>query len=108
MVEHLTLAAGPEFDRIRGILRTIGPSAAGVGDDCAFISMGDEILAVSVDLSVENVHFRREWLTFREIGWRAAAGALSDLAAVGAEVIGVLAAVASPPESGPQDLHDLM
>ena len=35
----------------------------------------------STDVSVEGVHFDRAWLSFEEIGWRATAAALSDLAA---------------------------
>jgi thiamine-monophosphate kinase len=105
--EEVALAAGPEFDRIRSILHAIGPAASGIGDDCALITLGDETLAVSVDVSVDRVHFRSDWLTFREIGWRAAAGALSDLAAVGAEVIGVLNAVAAPPAITPEKLVQL-
>src|SRR2546430_9045276 len=53
-------------------------------------------LVLSIDLSVEGVHFRTDWLSFREIGWRAAAAALSDLAAEGAEPIGVLVSLGVP------------
>jgi thiamine-monophosphate kinase len=45
-------------------------------------------------MSVEGVHFRREWLTPEEIGWRAAAVALSDLAASAAEPVAILLALA--------------
>ncbi|CAN5777606.1 thiamine-phosphate kinase [soil metagenome] len=41
-------------------------------------------------MSVEDVHFRRDWLSAEEIGWRAASAALSDLAAIAARPIGVL------------------
>jgi thiamine-monophosphate kinase len=49
---------------------------------------------VSSDLSVEGVHFRRAWLADAEIGYRAAAAALSDLAAMAAEPVGVLVSLA--------------
>jgi thiamine-monophosphate kinase len=42
------------------------------------------------------VHFRRGWLTPWEIGYRAAAAALSDLAAMGASPVGILLAIAIP------------
>ncbi len=74
-----------------------GARARGLGDDCAFIEAGGERLAVSVDLSVEEVHFRRDWLQPAEIGYRAAAAALSDLAAVAAEPAALLLALAVPP-----------
>jgi thiamine-monophosphate kinase len=50
----------------------------------------------STDASFEGVHFRREWLTPREIGARAAAAALSDLAAMAATPLGLLLALALP------------
>ncbi|MEO8295973.1 MAG: thiamine-phosphate kinase [Gemmatimonadota bacterium] len=107
MAGDVFLANGPEFDRIRAIARALGPSASDIGDDCALISIGGETLAISVDLSVEHVHFRREWLTMRDIGWRAASGALSDLAAVGADPIGILTAIGVPPDSPADALRDL-
>ena len=95
----LRLSAGPEFDRVRAIASTLGDRASGLGDDCALLVLGGEHLAVSSDISVEGTHFRREWLSPEEIGWRAASGALSDLAAVGAEPIGLLASLALPADS---------
>jgi thiamine-monophosphate kinase len=93
------LGPGREFDLIRSFLRqsahprpageTVGP-----GDDCAVV-VGERI-AISCDMSVEGVHFRREWLSPEEIGWRATSAALSDLAAVAARPIGVLASCALP------------
>jgi thiamine-monophosphate kinase len=52
---------------------------------------------VSTDASVEQVHFRREWLSASEIGARAAAAALSDLAAMAATPLGLLLALGVPP-----------
>lgn len=96
------LGPGAEFDRIRAMAARWAGRARGLGDDCAFIEAGGERLAVSIDLSVEGVHFRREWLTPVEIGYRAAAAALSDLAAVAAEPIALLLALALPAEE-PED-----
>jgi thiamine-monophosphate kinase len=90
------LGPGAEFDRIRAMAARWGERARGLGDDCAFIEAGGERLAVSLDLSVEGVHFTREWLAPVEIGYRAAAAALSDLAAVAAEPIALLLALAVP------------
>jgi thiamine-monophosphate kinase len=55
-----------------------------------------ERLVVSTDTSVEAVHFRRDWLTASDIGYRATMAALSDLAAAGARPIGVLVALTVP------------
>lgn len=74
-----------------------GDLARGVGDDAAVLAVPHgEQLVVSTDASVEGVHFRRDWLEPEEIGWRAAASALSDLAAMGARPLAVLLAVSAP------------
>jgi len=94
---HLEMGAGAEFDAIRGLLAAWGAQAAGIGDDAAVLAIpAGERLVVSTDASVENVHFRREWMTAEEIGGRAAAAALSDLAAMGATPRGLLLALNIP------------
>jgi thiamine-monophosphate kinase len=103
-----TLGPGAEFDRIREIAAALGPRAAELGDDCAMVAINGGFLALSTDVSVDRVHFRREWLSFEEIGWRAAAGALSDLAAVGADPVGLLAAITVPGECTDRDVVALM
>jgi thiamine-monophosphate kinase len=84
-----------------------GDRARGIGDDAATLELprGDALVA-SVDSAVEDVHFRRGWLTAREIGHRAAAAALSDLAAMGAAPVGMLVAIAIPDAWRP-DLLDI-
>lgn len=103
-----SLGPGAEFDRIRAIWRRLGNRAAAVGDDAALVAVGGERLAFSCDLSVEGRHFRLDWLAPREIGWRAAAAALSDLAAVAAEPVGLLAAVGVPEGREGDFLEELM
>ena len=98
------LGPGPEFDRIRGIARRLGDHARGLGDDCAMLPDGGGTLALSTDVSVEGVHFRLEWIEPGEVGWRATAAALSDLAAVGAEAVGVLSAITVPAAALEEDL----
>jgi thiamine-monophosphate kinase len=94
--EHLPLGPGAEFDRIRELARILGPRARGLGDDCALLSDVSGVLALSTDVSVEGVHFRLDWITVKEAGWRSAAVALSDLAAEGATPIGLLSAITVP------------
>jgi thiamine-monophosphate kinase len=92
-----SLGAGKEFDLIREMLSHWGDVAKGIGDDAAVLSVprGDQ-LVVSVDTSVIGRHFRAEWLTPTEIGYRATAAALSDLAAMAATPLGVLTAINLP------------
>lgn len=76
-----------------------GNKAHAIGDDAAVLVPGAiASLVISTDASVENVHFRRGWLTPKEIGYRATAASLSDLAAMAAEPLGVLVAMTLPAE----------
>ena len=94
---HVELGGRREFDIIRSMLGVWGPSAHGIGDDAAVLTVPDgHRLIASTDASVEGVHFRRDWLTPREIGARAAAAAISDLAAMAATPVGLLLALALP------------
>jgi len=101
------LGPGREFDRIRAMAARWGARARGLGDDCAFLDAGGERLAVSLDLSVEGVHFTREWLAPAEIGYRAAAAALSDLAAVAAEPVALLLGLAVPADESDDTVAQL-
>ena len=97
----MNLGPGKEFDRIRGIIERIAKitgDGSELGDDCALIPLGSTTLAISMDNSLENVHFRTNWLDFKEIGFRAAGSALSDLAAEGARPLGVLVSLGVPPD----------
>jgi thiamine-monophosphate kinase len=93
----VALGAGREFDAIRLLLERWGVRATGIGDDAAVLDLprGDSLVA-SVDAAVEGIHFERDWLTPREIGYRAVAAALSDLAAMAARPVGVLIALGLP------------
>ena len=94
---HVSLGGGDEFDAIRSMLRVWGAQATGIGDDAALLALpsGAQLVA-STDASVEGVHFRRDWLSPREIGARATAAALSDLAAMAASPLGILLALGLP------------
>jgi thiamine-monophosphate kinase len=94
---HQALGPGKEFDAIRALAARWGDVARGLGDDAAVLDVPrGQHLVVSTDTSVEDVHFRRAWLTPEEIGWRATMAALSDLAAMGASPLGLLLAIAVP------------
>ena len=65
----------------------------GPGDDAAVLRGG---LVASTDMTVEGVHFRFDWVSAREAGFRAAAAALSDMAAMGARPVALLVSMALP------------
>jgi len=94
---EIAFGPGEEFRIIRRMIRRYGPVATGVGDDAALVQIPPgETMVVSTDSSVEGVHFRREWLSPEEVGYRAATAALSDLAAMGARPVGLLIALTVP------------
>lgn len=97
MTDETSMGPGVEFDAVRQMLERWGPRAVGIGDDAAVmrVARGDS-LVVSVDTMVEGKHFLHGWLTPREIGYRAVAAALSDLAAMAARPTGVLVAITLP------------
>jgi thiamine-monophosphate kinase len=78
-----------------------------LGDDCAVVRAGG-VAAVSVDVMVDGTHFRvgRGW-TAADAGHRALAGALSDLAAMGAEPGEAYFSVVVPPAFEEADVLDL-
>jgi len=79
----------------------------GIGDDAAVLGVGDASLAWSVDVVVEGVHFRRDWLTPRELGFKATMAAASDLAAMGARPLGALASLVLPASMSDADMASL-
>src|SRR6266446_10620677 len=83
-----------ELER-RGLAQKIGDDAAQLGDG----------LVATQDALVERVHFRLDWISWRDLGWRAAAVNLSDLAASGADAEGLLVTRAAPAET---ELHDVL
>jgi thiamine-monophosphate kinase len=94
---HIALGGGKEFDLIRALVERWGTAAVGIGDDASVLAPPPgTVLLVSTDTTVEGVHFRREWLTARELGYRACTAALSDLAAMGATPMGMLLAIVLP------------
>jgi thiamine-monophosphate kinase len=95
--DNTALGPGREFDVIRDLVRRWGTASHGIGDDAAVLDVpAGARLVASTDATVENVHFRRGWLSPREIGFRAATAALSDLAAMAASPLAMLVAMSVP------------
>jgi thiamine-monophosphate kinase len=80
-----------------------------VGDDAAVLEVnpGFELIACC-DLSVEGVHFRREWAPPRLIGHKALAVTLSDVAAMGALARFAMVSMALPKSTSAQFIDELL
>jgi len=78
-----------------GLLAELERRGLASGLDAEGVVLGDGLVATK-DLLVEGVHFRREWTSWRDLGYKAAAVNLSDLAALGAEPLGLLVGLGLP------------
>jgi thiamine-monophosphate kinase len=87
--------------RARSGLRTARGLVLGIGDDCAvFRPRTDEDLLFTTDLLIEDVHFRRDTHSAAEIGHKALARGLSDIAAMAGEPRLCLLSLALPQWAG--------
>ena len=68
------------------------------GQDAEGAVLADGVV-VTQDALVEDVHFRLDWIPWRDLGYKAAAVNLSDLAALGAEPEALLVSLVLPPET---------
>jgi thiamine-monophosphate kinase len=95
----LSIAETGEFGLIARIVARLEPGAAsllGPGDDAAVVSAPDNRVVASTDVLVEGRHFRRDWSSAADIGHRAAAANLADIAAMGATPTALLVALCVP------------
>jgi thiamine-monophosphate kinase len=102
-----------EFGFIERIAQLAGAPPAnvitGIGDDCAIIEIGrPEKLLATADAVVEGRHFDLDWMTPYEVGQRAAAGALSDIAAMGGTPFASLCSAAVPTSLPLEVAEDVM
>ncbi len=90
-----------EFGLIARIAQIVGegnaPLIKGIGDDAAVItSEPDVVTLLSTDAMVEGQHFRFDWMSPYQVGHRAAAAALSDIAAMGGQPIALFCTLCLP------------
>jgi thiamine-monophosphate kinase len=93
------VAALGEFGLIAalsGWLPADARTLVGIGDDAAVLAAPDGRVVASTDFLLEGRHFRRDWSSPADIGRKAAARSLIDVAAMGAIPTGLLVALAAP------------
>ena len=101
-----------EFALIDRIVARLGEAAARdivvpPGDDAAAWTTGDGLAVATIDALVEGTHFRRNTMSMADVGWRAVAANVSDLAAMGAEPQTLLIATLLGPDLTLDDVDDL-
>lgn len=88
----------------------MGPTTVlGPGDDAAVVAAPDGRVVACTDVLVDGRHFRRDWGSARDVGHRAAAANLADVAAMGAVPTALLVALCMPADletSWAEDLAD--
>jgi thiamine-monophosphate kinase len=95
----VSIAEAGEFGLIARIVARLeaGPmSVLGPGDDAAVVTAPDGRVVASTDVLVEGRHFRRDWSSAADVGHRAAAANLADIAAMGAAPTALLVALCAP------------
>ena len=96
-----TLASLGEFGLIAALSAWLPPgprTLVGIGDDAAVLATPDGRVVATTDFLLEGRHFRRDWSSAADVGHKAAARSLADLAAMGAEPSALLVALAAPPD----------
>jgi thiamine-monophosphate kinase len=97
----VSIAKTGEFGLISRVVARleVGPSVLlGPGDDAAVVLAPDNRIVASTDVLVEGRHFRRDWSSGTDVGHRAAAANLADIAAMGAAPTALLVALCVPPD----------
>lgn len=105
-----TVADTGEFgliERLRGLLPPPPSGAVGIGDDAAVLDVPGRLVA-SVDTLVEGRHFKREWVSPRDVGHRAAAAAMADICAMGGRCTSLLVALTLPADTEVAWVEELM
>ncbi|MDP2954266.1 MAG: thiamine-phosphate kinase [Chloroflexota bacterium] len=81
--------------------------ALGIGDDAAAWEAQGRLQLGTTDTLVEGVHFIRGQATWRELGWKALAVNISDIAAMGGQPHYALVTLGLPPDTEVEDMDEL-
>ncbi|HLA18065.1 MAG TPA: thiamine-phosphate kinase [Dehalococcoidia bacterium] len=101
-----------EFGLIERLAKAIGAERpesliVGIGDDAAAWRVNDAVVLATTDTLVEGVHFLAGRTPWADLGWKALAVNVSDIAAMGGEPQYALVALGLPPETPVQGVDEL-
>jgi len=97
------------IQRIKRKIPSDDPSIVlGIGDDAAIIHSSKRDLLLSTDTIREDVHFSRKYYSFYDIGWKAVAVSISDIAAMGGVPKYLLLSMAMPDKVSVKDMDKLL
>lgn len=71
----------------------------GPGDDAAVVTAPDGRVVITTDMMIHGPDFRLAWSSPHDLGWKAAASNLADIAAMGAVPTALVVALAAPSET---------
>jgi thiamine-monophosphate kinase len=100
-----------EYNIIRKIEKIVKSNAGkksikGIGDDCAVLPWHrQKYLLVSTDTLNENVHFKRQYLSFYELGIKSATAGISDIYAMGGRCMGLVVSISIPKNISSEDIR---
>jgi thiamine-monophosphate kinase len=114
----MTAALGPDEGETLGTLGEAGvlarifprlPGAAseilGPGDDAAVVATPDGRVVITTDMMIHGPDFRLAWSSAYDLGWKAAASNLADIAAMGAAPTALVVALAAPADTAVEFLE---
>jgi len=103
-----TIGEASEVEALKRIFPRLPASTAtivGPGDDAAVLAAPDGRYVVTTDMMVHGPDFRLAWSAPYDLGWKAAATNLSDVAAMGAVPTALVVAIAAPASTPVADLE---
>ncbi|WP_321368057.1 thiamine-phosphate kinase [uncultured Desulfuromusa sp.] len=101
-----------EFELIHWIQQQAGSGehlSLGIGDDCSIQPQkAERDLLTSVDLLIEDIHFKRQWTNMFDLGRKSAAVNISDIAAMGGTPLSLFLGIGRPRTISDSEIKELL